>query len=83
MKRSIQFKASVVTMLALTAYVGGYAIVRQTHTKWSFDKSTEERSAYTFFNTWSKFDVFLCFAYRPMLKLDSRITQRGWVLDKW
>jgi hypothetical protein len=83
MKRSIRFKIISATMLALTAYIGGYAVVRQTHTKWWFDKTTEERGAYTFFDTWSKFDVCLCFVYRPLLALDLKLTERGWKLDKW
>jgi hypothetical protein len=83
MKRSIQFKAASVIALAIIAYIGSYAIVRQTHTKWWFDKTTEERGPYTFFDTWSKFDVGLCFVYRPLLALDLKLNQRVWILDKW
>lgn len=80
---SLQTKVAISVLLVASGYLGSYVVVRKTHTQWWFDKTTEERGAYTFFDSYSRFDTFLCFAYRPLLELDAKLTQRSWELEKW
>ena len=80
---SPQTKLAISALLVVSAYLGSYFVVKKTHTKWWFDKTTEEKGAYTFFDSSSQFDTFLCFAYCPLLELDAKLNQREWERDKW
>ena len=76
-------KVLVVSSGIVACYVAAFFVVRHSHTKWWFDKSTEERGAYTFFDTNSSIDTLLHVAFRPFLILDERLTYRPFVRDKW
>lgn len=65
------------------AYLCGFAVVRFTHAKQWFDKSTEETGSYTFFDTWSRTDTLLYRTFYPMLVLDSAVLKRPFERDKW
>ena len=77
-ERIIWFSAVI-----LVTYVCVYGVVRFTHTKQWFDKSTEETGSYTFFDIWSKSDAWLYSAFYPVLVLDSVALKRPFERDKW
>lgn len=83
MKFAAASRILLITATAISGYLGSYIATRETHTKWWFDKSTEEKGAYTFFDRWSWTDRFLVTIYRPMLSMDQIATKRPWVFDKW
>jgi hypothetical protein len=65
------------------AYFCSYVVVRVTHTKHWFDKTTEENGSYTFFDTWSHTDTLLYRAFYPMLVLDLAVLRRSYERGKW
>jgi hypothetical protein len=76
-------KAACMIALLISVYLCAYIPVRISHTKYWFDKSTEETGSYTFFDTWSKADTTLYWVFYPMLVIDSIILGRPFVQDKW
>ena len=70
-------------IVAALTYLSGYSVVRFTHTKHWFDKTTEESGRYTFFDTWSKTDTILYRVYYPMRVIDSAVLHRPFERDKW
>ena len=75
-RRAVRFVAVIVA-----AYLAGYVVVRFSHTKQWFDKSTEETGSHTFFDTWSQTDTLLYRAYYPMLALDLAVLGRPFERD--
>ncbi len=69
--------------LIVVSYLLAYGIIRITHTKQWFDKSTEEIGNYTFFNTNSQSDTLLYRLFYPLLKLDSEVFNRTFEKDNW
>lgn len=76
-------RAGRVAVFIAAAYLCGYVVVRVTHTKQWFDKTTEETGSYTFFDTWSQTDTLLYRTFYPMLVLDSAVLRRPYERDKW
>ena len=73
----------IATAGILTIYFFGYIVVRNTHEKQWFDKTTEETGSYSFFNSLSTFDSFLHLIYLPFLELDLKTMNRPYEKDKW
>ena len=75
-------RASQIAAFIGAAYFCSYVVVRVTHTKHWFDKTTEETGTYTFFNTWSHTETLLYRTFYPILVLDSAVLQRPFGRDK-
>ena len=76
-------RAGQIAAFIAAAYLLAYVVVRVTHTKHWFDKTTEETGSYTFFDTWSQTDTLLYRTFYPMLLLDSAVLRRPFERDKW
>ena len=82
-KSPILHRAIRILALVAAMYLCAYVAVRVTHTKYWFDKRTEETGSYTFFDTWSQMDEICYRVFYPIMVLDSRILGRPFERDKW
>jgi hypothetical protein len=76
-------KVGQIAAFMAAAYFSIFVVVRVTHTKHWFDKTTEETGSYTCFDTWSQTDTLLYRTFYPMLALDSVVLRRPLERDKW
>ena len=74
---------AIVIGLALLLYAVCYRFVRESHTKFWFDKETEERVAYTLFDAYSRAELCLYIAFWPACAVDRAVTGRTFDYDKW
>jgi hypothetical protein len=82
---ALRFRRSMVAFfIAIIAlYVFFYGAIRQSHTKFWFDKGTDQSVPYTLFDAYSRVELFLYVVFRPACALDHAITGRTFVYDKW
>ncbi len=78
-RRSVAFAAG----LALVLYATSYSFVRESHTKFWFNKVTEARAPYTLFDAYSRGELCLYVTFWPACVVDRAVTGRSFQYDKW
>jgi hypothetical protein len=74
---------AIVAGLALVLYAVSYRFVRESHTKFWFDKEAEVRVPYTLFDAYSRGELCLYVAFWPACAIDRAVTGRTFEYDKW
>jgi hypothetical protein len=68
---------------ALVGYAFSYGFVRESHTKFWFDKEAERRVPFTSFDAYSRGDLGLYVVFFPACGVDRAVTGRTFEYDKW
>ena len=74
---------AVIGMLSLPLYVMSYRSVRESHTKFWFDREAEQRVRYTLFDAYSRGELCLYVVYWPACVVDQKVSGRTFEYDKW
>jgi len=79
LRRSIL--TTVTTLLVL--YTAAYFPIRQSHTRFWFEKETQRKVPYTLFDAYSRSELYLYAIFWPACTVDQVLTNRWFEYDKW
>jgi hypothetical protein len=71
------------TLLTVVVYGLSYRSIRQSHTKYWFDKEAERRVPYTLFDAYSCGEFCVYVIFWPACAVERAITGRMFEYDKW
>jgi hypothetical protein len=69
--------------LGLFLYATSYAFVRESHTKFWWDKEANQRMPYTLFDAYTRGELCLYVVFWPACAADRAVTDRWFEYDKW